>query len=354
VGFAGGFVPPPVILSPERSTRLDKAAGRPLVAVVGGDTLLAKELRERLGEWEPAPRVELISAGSAGISLVIEKEEESVVMTPLTAQSLEGAKAAFLAGSPASSRKALKLNPPQGPVLIDLTGALEDQPHARLRGPSAEPPGVKPDPAPVRVIAHAASIALAQLITALAKAGSLRRTIAHIFEPASERGQRGLDELHQQTIGVLNFQKLKTDVFDTQVAFSLRARYGEEAEEPLEGVEQRIERHLASLLAAWPGVPMPSLRLIQAPVFHGHSFSLWVEFENNPGAAAVSASLSAAGIDVWPDEPPSNSGAAGQSGIAAGAISVDSNHANACWLWAVADNLRLSADNAIAVGKEIL
>jgi len=32
-----------------------------LVAVVGGDTLLARELRELLAETKPAPRVELIS-----------------------------------------------------------------------------------------------------------------------------------------------------------------------------------------------------------------------------------------------------------------------------------------------------
>ena len=35
-------------------------------------------------------------------------------------------------------------------------------------------------------------------------------------------------------------------------------------------MEARIERHLASLLALTGQAPMPSLRLIQAPVFHGH------------------------------------------------------------------------------------
>ena len=76
------------------------------------------------------------------------------------------------------------------------------------------------------------------------------------------------------------------------------ARYGEEALEPLEGIEQRMERHLASLLTAWPGIPMPSLRLIQAPVFHGHSFSAWVEFEENPGADALAKALAESGLDV--------------------------------------------------------
>jgi aspartate-semialdehyde dehydrogenase len=335
---------------------LDKSTERPLVAVVAGDTLLAREIRELLEECKPAPRMQLISAAADGSTLLSVQEEETAVMTPLSAESLEGSRVAFLAGSAASSRRTLKVLPPDGPALIDLAGSLEEQPHARLRAPSAEPPAgpAAPPPASIQVIAHPAAIALAKFFSSLSKAGPIRRSVAHGFEPASERGQMGLDELRQQTVAVLSFQKLKTDVFDAQLSFNVLARYGEEALEPLEGIEQRVERHLASLLAAWPGIPMPSLRLIQVPVFHGHSFSVWVEFEENPGAEALSRLLSESGIDVRPGEPPSNAGIAGQSGLSAGAIAVDSNHSRACWFWLVADNLRLAAENAVAVAKEIL
>jgi aspartate-semialdehyde dehydrogenase len=173
-----------------------------------------------------------------------------------------------------------------------------------------------------------------------------------VFEPASERGQKGLDELQQQNVAVLSFQKLKTDVFDTQLAFAMLARYGEEATEPLEGIEQRVEKHLASLLAAWDAIPMPSVRVIQAPVFHGHSFSAWVEFEENPGVEALNRALDGNGIDVRTDEPPTNIGVAGQNGLSVGAISVDPNQARACWFWMASDNFRLSAENAVAVMKE--
>ena len=265
---------------------------------------------------------------------------------------------AFLAGSLASSRKALRLNPADGPVLIDLTGALEDQPQARLRAPSAEPAG-KAGPLnerrdSVQVIAHPAAIAICVLLAALVRRTTIRRALVHIFEPASERGKKGVDELQQQTVAVLNFQKLKTAVFDAQLSFNLLARYGEEAMEPLEGVEQRIERNVASLLSAYPAIPMPSLRLIQAPVFHGHSFSLWVEFAENPGVAALAEALKDAGVDVRLDEPPSNANVAGQSGLSAGAIAIDSNQPRAAWIWAVADNFRLAAENAVAVAREFL
>jgi aspartate-semialdehyde dehydrogenase len=274
-------------------------------------------------------------------------------MAPLTAESLTGATVAFLAGSPASSRRALKVNPEGGPRLIDLAGGLEEQPEARLRAPSADPAPQHSD-SRIQVIAHPAAIALAMFFGRVSKAATIRRSVVHVFEPASERGQRGLDELQQQVVGVLSFQKLKTDVFDTQLAFNMLARYGEEALEPLESIEQRVEKHLASLLTAWPGIPMPSLRVIQAPVFHGHSISAWVEFEENPGADALTKALADSGLDVRTDEPPSNVGMAGQSGLSVGAIAVDHNQPRASWFWLASDNLRLAAENAVAVAKEIL
>jgi aspartate-semialdehyde dehydrogenase len=332
---------------------LAEANTRHRVALVGGDTLLAREIQEVLRESKPTPSIELISAAAENASVLAGDTEEAIPLSPLSATSLAGAEVAFLAGSQASSRKALRLNPPNGPVLIDLTGALEDQPHARLRAPSAEA-GVSSAPAAgsIQVVAHPAAIAISMLLAALVRRTTIRRSIFHIFEPASERGQKGLDELQQQTVAVLNFRKLETDVFDAQLSFNMLARYGEEAMEPIEGVEQRIERNVASLLSAYPAIPMPSLRLIQAPVFHGHSFSAWIEFAENPGVAALAEILQEAGIDVRSDEPPSNVSIAGQSGLSAGAIAIDSNQPRAAWIWAVADNFRLAADNAVAVARE--
>jgi aspartate-semialdehyde dehydrogenase len=206
----------------------------------------------------------------------------------------------------------------------------------------------------IPVIAHPAAIACAMLLTSLSKIGPVRRSIIHVFEPASERGKKGLDELRQQTVGVLTFQKLKMDVFDAQLGFNLLARYGEEALEPLEGVEERILRHVASLLALYPSIPMPSLRLIQAPVFHGHSFSIWVEFDEIPNLDALTDGLATAGFDVRSDDPPTNVSVAGMSGLSVGAIAADPNQPRACWIWMVSDNLRLVAENALAVAKGFL
>jgi len=137
------------------------------------------------------------------------------------------------------------------------------------------------------------------------------------------------------------------------------ARYGEEAPGKLENIELRIERHLATLLdlpGDGEGAPMPSLRLVQAPVFHGYSFSAWVEFEDAPDIEAIESSLGMTSIDVRGAdlEPPNNVGQAGQSGISVGAITPDRNAADACWFWIVADNFRVAAENAVEVARQIV
>ena len=98
----------------------------------------------------------------------------------------------------------------------------------------------------------------------------IRHAVVHVFEPASERGTAGIQELQQQTTSLLSFRPLEKKVFDAQLSFSLLPRYGSDAPVALEDVELRVERNLASLLEG--AVPMPSLRLVQAPVFHGHSY----------------------------------------------------------------------------------
>ncbi len=101
---------------------------------------------------------------------------------------------------------------------------------------------------------------------------------------------------------------------------------------------------------------MPSLRLVQAPVFHGYSFSLWVEFEQSPDLTAIADGLAGPKIEVRSKEheAPTNAGVAGQSGITVGALAPDRNNARAAWFWMVADNLRIAAENAVEVALELL
>jgi aspartate-semialdehyde dehydrogenase len=342
-------------LLPNRSVKL---ASKRTFALLGSEFLLGRELRDLVGAGDYPFDLRLIAAAPTEAGKLTSLGDEAAIAGALDAESLAGVAGLLLAASPDVCRKAAELAE-DGTPAIDLIFAAEDSSDARLRAPSVEPPGFKPSPAGVQVVAHPAAIALAMLLRRLQTLSAVRRSLVQVFVPASERGTPGLEELQQQGLNLFAFKPLPKVVFDTQIAFNMLARYGEESKVALEETELRIERHLATLLSfsgAGAGVPMPSIKLAQAPVFHGYSFSLWVEFERNPGAAALEKALAGPGIDVRDAslEPPTNVGQAGQGGISVGAISVDRNCAQACWLWMVADNLRLAAENALELARELV
>jgi aspartate-semialdehyde dehydrogenase len=328
------------------------------VALIGSESLMGRELRDIVATSAPGFDLRLIAADEEEPGRLTRVGDELTAVVQLNAVNLVDAAAIFLAGSPEFSRKALDLA--ASPV-IDLASVTEDRPEARLRAPMIEEEGDEPlaGDGAIHLIAHPAAIALALFLRRLHMYSPIHRSVIQIFAPASEHGMKGVEELQQQTVSLLSFKNLPKEVFDNQLSFNLLARYGEEAPHSLEEVELRIERHLATLLALpgdGEGAPMPSLRTLQTPVFHGYSFSAWVEFDENPGVDAIESGLVTAHIDVRSGEfePPTNVGQAGQSGITVGAITADRNEAEACWFWIVADNFRLAAENAVAVARQIL
>jgi aspartate-semialdehyde dehydrogenase len=333
----------------------------PVIALIGSESLMGRELRDIAATSTPELTLKLIAAEDEQPGALTRVGDMPAVVGGLDADSLAGARAVVLAGGADSSRKALELLDADGDTaVIDLTGFAEERPDARLRAPLVEGEDESEDDAGARVhvIAHPAAIALALFLRRLHEHDPIRRSVVEIFAPASEHDARGVQELQQQTISLFSFQNLPRAVFDAQLSFNLLPRYGEEAPASLEDTELRIERHLATLLALpgeGSGAPLPSLRLIQAPVFHGYSISAWVEFDGNPGVEALEASLAAGSIEVRTGEfePPTNVGQAGQGGIAVGAVSVDRNNPEACWFWLVADNLRLAAENAAEVARQL-
>jgi aspartate-semialdehyde dehydrogenase len=330
---------------------LAKAAS---LALVGSETLLGREIRDLLSGNELGQDLTLVAADSEEAGKLTVQADEPALLFPIAGQNLEFARVIFLAGQVESIEKLRELSPRA--QLIDLTYAAEDLPDARLRAPMVEPAGYQAPPDSVHLIANAAAVAIAFVLGRLHASHGVRRALAHIFEPASERGARGLDELQQQTVGLLSFKGQPKEVFDAQLAFNMLSRYGDGAPTALEDSELRIERHLATLLAVSGGAPIPSLRLIQAPVFHGYSISLWVEFESNPGVSRIEEGLDVESIDLRTGdaEPPNVVAIAGQGGLAVGNITLDRNNSQAAWLWIVTDNLRLRAENAISVAQELL
>src|SRR5580700_819259 len=248
-------------------------------AVVGAASLKGKEVAEMLNERNfPAVDVRLLDDDESLGQLEAMGDEISFIQS-VRAEQFENVDFTFFASDADCTRKNWKRARDAGSAIVDLSASLESEPGASVRSLWIErergqvaPPELQPGPC---VTAHPAAIVLALLLLRAQKAGLIRHVVATVFEPASEHGQRGMDELHQQTVNLLSFQPLPKEVYDAQVAFNMIARYGQKSQPALDSVEARISRHYRKI--AGDAAPRPSLTLLQAPIFHGYSLSVFLE-----------------------------------------------------------------------------
>jgi aspartate-semialdehyde dehydrogenase len=320
------------------------------VAIVGAATLKGKEVAEMLNERNfPAVDVKLLDDDEALGQLEAVGDAISFVQS-VRAEQFEKIDFTFFASDQECTHNNWKVARHAGSALVDLSYALEDQPEAMVRSPwverqlgQAPPPDLQPGPV---VVAHPAAVVLAVLLLRTQQAGAVARAVATVFEPVSERGQKGMDELHEQTVNLLSFQPLPRNIYDAQVAFNLLARYGDKSQASLEGVESRIQKHYQTI--AGKTAPGPSVAVVQAPIFHGHAFAVYVEMEQPVAMGDLSQALSGDHVTLarTAEDWPNNVNAAGQANILL-AMARDTSHDHGVWLWAASDNLRLASLTAV-------
>jgi aspartate-semialdehyde dehydrogenase len=320
------------------------------VAIVGAATLKGKELKEVLEERNfPAVDIRLLDDNES-LGQLEQVQDEISFVQPVTPDQLEHVDFTFFASEPAFTRSNWKLARQAGSAIVDLSSALESEASIPVMAPWIERElGIQPQlnlGSSTVITAHPAATALALLLLRAAKAGAIRRAAATVFEPVSEQGRRGMDELHEQTVNLLSFQPMPTKVFDTQVAFNMIGRYGPASAQSLESIERRIGNHLRSLLGDRVG--MPALTLLEAPVFHAHTFSIYIEMEKAVSAGDFTQAMAGEHVQIArsPEDAPSNVNVAGKNEILV-TLRPDAWSENGYWLWAAVDNLRLAAITAV-------
>ena len=326
------------------------------VAIVGAGSLKGKEVAEMLDQRNfPSSEVKLLDDDEA-IGQIEALKDEVTFIQSIRSEQFEHVDFTFFASDAECTRKNWKQVLKASSAIVDLSYALEDEPDVVVRSPWVERQfgqQIVPElqPAPV-VVAHPVATMLALFLARANNAARVQRAVASVFEPASEQGQRGMDELHQQTVNLLSFQQLPKNVFDVQVAFNLVSRYGENAAAKLSLTHGRVLKHFKKITHG--NATPPALQILQAPTFHGHAVSLNLQFDRAIDVAEMASALSGEHISVigTSEDAPNNVNAAGQNDILV-SVTPDISVENSFWIWATWDNLRVAAFTAVEIAESV-
>ena len=328
------------------------------IAIAGASTLLGKELKDAISESPLAAATFTLLDEDDALGKLDQVGDEITFVQAIDPESFEHVDFTFFCGTENLTHMHWRDAVKAGSTVIDLSGALDQEPGVLVRSPWLGSDSGTPDLfTPAVVPAHPASVVLGLLLERLRHAIPLRYAAATLLAPASEFGRGAMDELHQQTVNLLSFQPLPRAIYDAQVAYNLLSSFGENATASLSALETRIRRHYEALGGGrWP---LLGLQSIAAPVFHGHTFSISVELERAVDIALVEDALSGDHVDLVLEDTdsPSNLAATGQDDVLVRLRTLhdgrNPTQASRLWLWAASDNLRLYAQTALECALEL-
>jgi len=311
------------------------------IAVVHPTSLVGKELRERL-EARPdlCRELRLLSADEDEIGTLTESAGAAAFVGRVEPDGFHGVDLVFLCGDVAGDREALAQIPASVPAIVLSHGATAADGTPAIAG-VAEGARlgahrlVSPDPA---------AVAVGLLLHALAPFAP-KRAVATVVQPVSTAGEAGMDELLEQTRGILAFAGTpKGKVFPGQIAFNVMPVRGGAAD-------------VAALATAATGADYPvDVEVVQGGVFHSMAISLWVELGEAADAADLRKRLarSPAVSSFKQSDRLGPVAAANDDRLLLGAVRAAASPGG-YWIWAAMDNLvRGGALNALGLAEELL
>lgn len=333
------------------------------IALAGAGTLLGKALNDALAASVFA---------AADIRLLDEEEtfgqiaataDEATFIQHIEEESFTGCDFTFFAGGPEVTRKHIRQALQAGSRFIDLSGALEGTSGVPVCAPwTAESGGVIPPSGALNldtravVSAHPVAALLGLISTRADRMAPVKELWTTLLQPASEYGHAALEELHRQTASLLSFQSLPTEIFGAQTAFNLAVSFPAEGRVNLVDAAEIIRRQYAAIV---PDSAPLALQVVQAPVFHGYAISVSMTLDKPVKARDLQQALNGTHLHLVlqaSEFPGSVQVVEEQDAQALLQPVVEQSTAGGStrfWLWIVADNLKLAAQNAIACAVEL-
>ncbi len=322
------------------------------LALVHPTGLLAGELRNTLDRrrelWQ---ELRLLSTVEEEIGVLTEVRGVAAMVQAVETGSFDGVDTVVFCSAIERNRPLFDRLPASTVAVVTSPDAGPEDGHPLVAGVNLETAdggpahGVRPTDGPRRLVSpHPGTVALAHLLHPLARYAP-RRATATLLEPVSTCGKAGLDEVFEQTRGILTFQQNPPrEVFPVQMAFNVVP-----ATAPTAG----ITAHLATVLGSELAV---STQVLRAGVFHSYGLALHVELAADPGTEAVRRALGEHPMNDLAVDPEllGPIDAAARDEVLVGPVEPDPGVPGGYHLWAAMDNLTCGgAGNALAILEAI-
>jgi aspartate-semialdehyde dehydrogenase len=334
-----------------------KKKNKYVVAVAGATGVVGREMIEILEErnFPVAELIPLASERSEGER--VEFHGKNVIVRKLTKGSFKGVDIALFSAGAERSLEFASAAVESGAVVIDNSSAFRMDPNVPLVVPEvnahaiAKHRGIIANP-------NCSTIGMVVALKPIHDAAKIKRIVVTTFQSVSGTGKKAIDELASQTVALLNFRDVETNVYPHQIAFNCLPHIDAFLDNGYTKEEMKMVNETKKIMED------DSIRVtattVRVPVFRCHSESVNIETEKKISANEVRAILSAApGVIVY-DDPKKNLyplaiDVAGKDETYVGRIREDESIPNGINLWLVSDNVRKGAAlNAVQIAEYLI
>jgi len=332
------------------------------IAVVGATGAVGREMIAVLCERGFGNENIRLLASSRSAGEEVEVNGSTVVVEELTAASFEGVDIALFSAGGAVSKEFCPIAAKAGAIVIDNSSAWRMDPDIPLVVPEVNASllreklrGLAEDDGLIISNPNCSTIQLVVALKPILDTAGLKRVVVSTYQSVSGAGQKGMDELWNQSIAIFNQAELPQEKFPHQIAFNCIPHIDEFLENGYTKEEQKVVNESRKILSK------PDLRVtataVRVPVFYGHSESVNIETEKPLSPQAARELLGRSPGVMVVDTPAEKSyplaiDAAGTDATYVGRIRKDESVENGLNMWIVADNVRKGAAlNAVQIAE---
>jgi len=309
------------------------------IAILHPTNLLGKELAEtiesRARQWR---EVRLLSTSAEEVGHLTALADAAALVSAYEPDSLHGISTVYFCGPVALNRPVFGDLPAGATGVVLSPDATPDDGIPVVAGVNTEAAHL----GTVLVSPHPAVVLLAHLLHPLRELEPTS-AVAHAILPASLYDNAGLEELFDQTRGIVTMTgQPSSPIFGSQLAFNLM---------PSAADTRPMEAALRKVLGG--DLPL-ALHVVQGGIFHSLSVSLYLRFAGSPSVQAIRKAFNRHPY-LQHAEHPKRLGpidAAANDKVLYGTTRKDDS--GGFWIWAVMDNLtRGGALNAVEIVEAI-